>query len=106
MKESDHNLMNLKLNLAWNFDTNDKDDRTEIYNFRNESDFKTLFLKTEENHLLKTCFDDPELDLDYACSLWLSLVNQIIRTSFRKIRINKQVKPKRRFKTFFGKRKI
>ena len=86
IKESDHNLLILKLNLRWN--SLNKTSRIEVYNFKNENNFKTFQFNTEENKELINCFEDFD-NFNEACTKWLQIFNEIIRKSFKKIRIKK-----------------
>jgi hypothetical protein len=79
------NPLFLELDLKWS--SFDKVPRIEIYNFKNEDDFKTFQANTEYNEELLNCFEDFE-DLDNACTKWLKLFNDIIKKSFKKIRIS------------------
>ena len=42
VKESDHNLMILNIVTNWKTSVEDKDERIEIYNYRNKDDFENL----------------------------------------------------------------
>jgi len=64
IKESDHRTMFLELDLAWNTSTNRKDERIEIFNYKNTEDFATFVHKTENSDELQHCFDDDNEDLE------------------------------------------
>ena len=92
IKESDHNMLELKINIKWQTTANsEKEGRTEIYNYKNTDDFKKFCEATENNDELKSLFaDDDEEDLNISATKWLTTINQIIKSSFQKIRIKKQ----------------
>ena len=90
IKKSDHNLLILELDLKWS--SMIKSPRIEIFNFKNEEDLKSFQCETEECEELLECFKKFE-NLNDACSKWLKILNDIIRKSFRKIRISKSKLP-------------
>ena len=90
IKESDHNLLILHLNLRWS--SLNKSNRIEIYNFKKEEDFKSFQANTENNEDLLNCLEDFS-DFNLACNKWLKTFNEIIRKSFKKIRLVKSKNP-------------
>ena len=82
IKKSDHNLLILEINLKWS--SLAKTQRIEIYNYKNEDDFKNFQSNTETNEELLKCFVQFS-DLNSACNKWLRVLNQTIRKSFKKI---------------------
>ena len=90
MKESDHNMLELKINTKWSTNIMEKEVRTEVYNYKHTENFKVFQEATENNDDLKFIFDDEQEDLNIAANNWLSVVNHIIKASFNKIRIKKQ----------------
>ena len=88
IKESDHNLLILKLKVKWNSSDN-VCSRQEIFNFKDEESFRTFEMLTESDDDLKKCFDDCK-DINEASTKWLKILNNLIKKSFKKIRIKKQ----------------
>jgi hypothetical protein len=87
IKKSDHNLLYLEIRKSWK--TFIKQPREEIYNFNDNEGFNNFVEKTETSEALRHCFDDEEEDIDVSSKRWLKIINDIIRVSFRKIRIGK-----------------
>jgi hypothetical protein len=54
---------------------------------------KDFIDKTKDNSALIHCFDDVDEDIDISSKRWLKIVNALIKTAFRKIRIGKESKP-------------
>ena len=88
VKVSDHNTLMLELNIRWN-SGDMKEMRQEIFNFNNEENFKRFEMLTESNDDLIQCFDKCD-DLNLAANRWLKMVNNMIKKSFKKVRIKKQ----------------
>ena len=88
VKVSDHNTLMLELNIRWN-SGDMKEMRQEIFNFNNEDNFKRFEMLTESNDDLIQCFDKCD-DLNLAANRWLKMVNNMIKKSFKKVRIKKQ----------------
>ena len=88
-KESDHRTMILELDIQWIADTKSKDERIEVFNYRNNSDFETFQILTENNEELTNCFNNEEENLDDSSNRWLKILNKIIKKAFRKVRIKK-----------------
>ena len=90
IKDSDHNTLVLKMNTSWNSAIQDKDDRIEIYNYKNKVDFERFVEETNNNSDLGSCFDDCREDINEACNKWFSILNGIIKKCFKKIRVKRQ----------------
>ena len=88
MTESDHNTLIMRININWNTNLNENHERSEIYNFRNEDNFKLFKEATENNYELLHCFDDSNEDIKVSTNRWLSTINLLIKKSFNPIRIN------------------
>ena len=106
IKETDHNMFILNMNVSWDTALDDTEERVEVYNFKNEEDFENFVKETNNNQALRTCFDNDEEDFDKSCNRWLSILNTIIKKCFRKIRIKKQVPNKELEKLFEKKEAI
>ena len=89
-KESDHNGLELKMNIKWKTNNKKKEERIEILNYKNQDNFSLFKEKTENNYELKCIFDDEEEDLNFLANIWMKKVNQILRSCFSKIRLKKQ----------------
>ena len=89
VKESDHNTLILELNINWKNVLHEPEDRIEIYNFKNEKDFERFVNLSGDNSALKSLFNDENEDLEVSSQKWLKAVNQIIYSSFSKIRIKR-----------------
>ena len=87
IKKSDHNLLYLEVRKSWKSVVKNK--REEIYNYNDEEGFQRFVKETSTNAALKHCFDDENEDIDESSKRWLKVVNDIIRKSFKKIRIGK-----------------
>ena len=90
LKESDHNTMILKVKTNWKNLGDDKDIRTEIYNFKKKDDFTIFQVETSNNEELRACFNDENDDLEVSSKRWLSILNKIIIKCFKRIRLNKK----------------
>ena len=91
-KESDHNPLFLEINITWNTLFNDKDERIEVFNFKNGDCFKVFQEITENCGELMECFrgvEDENDDLNEAASKWLKVFNNIIKKCFKKVRVNR-----------------
>ena len=84
-KKSDHNLLNVELNLRWS--SHNKFPRIDMYNLKKNEDFKMYQEVTEQNTELIECFEESE-DFNVACTKWLKIFNGITRKCFKKIRIS------------------
>ena len=91
IKESDHNLLWLKLQLKWSSFNENKDQRNEIFNFKNVENFQNFQNETEKNEQLSKCFDG-KTDLNDAANRWITILNSIIKSCFKKIRLGKTPK--------------
>ena len=83
----------MKINITWNTNLNENTERTEMYNYKNEEDFKAFKELTENNDELLHCFDDLEEDLNVSANRWMSTLNMLIKKSFKRIRINNKKSP-------------
>ena len=105
-KESDHNNLIMKVNTSWDTNTNQNCERVEIYNYNNEEDFKMFQALTGDNEELVNCFSDTTEDFNTSCNKWLSIINSIIKKSFRKIRVNHKSSPNLTLDNLFKEKEI
>ena len=89
VKESDHNTLIMELNINWKNVYDEPADRIEIYNFKNKKEFERFEKLSDENTALKSLFNDENEDLEKSSLKWLKAVNQIISSSFSKIRLKR-----------------
>ena len=75
----------LNMNISWNTAFEENDERTELYNFKKKDDFDNFKEATRDNQALRTCFDDPDEDLNTACNRWFSILNSTIKNCFQRI---------------------
>ena len=80
----------LDINISWDTAIDDKDERVEIYNYKQKDAFEKFVTETNDNQALLDCFANDEEDLNLSCNKWLSILNTIIQNCFKKIRIKKQ----------------
>ena len=92
IKESDHNTLVLNINTSWSSKIYEKQDRIEIYNYNNKEDFERFIEETDDNEDLRNCFNDRQEDINVACNKWLTILNNLIRKSFKRIRVNRKQK--------------
>ena len=85
--ESDHNVLFLDLNLSLQFNVKEKANQVEVYNYKNEEDFKQFVETTNTDSSLIDCFDAAVGDINDQCNLWLSRFNTIVKRCFRKIQL-------------------
>ena len=104
IKETDHNMFILNMNISWDTSYEEKDERTEIFNYRSDEDFETFIMMTTENLELRTCFDNDEEDINVACNRWISILNSLIIKSFKKIRIKKNKAKDPKLESLFEKK--
>ena len=67
--ESDHNVLFLDLNLSLQFNVKEKSNRVEVYNYKNEEDFKQFVETTNTDSSLIDCFDAAIGDINDQCNL-------------------------------------
>ena len=79
IKESDHNMFILNINVSWDTTFEDNAERNEIYNFKNNDDFENFIEMTRDNPALRNCFNDDTEDFNTACNKWFSILNSIIK---------------------------
>ena len=91
IKESDHNLLWLKLQLKWSSFNENKNQISEIFNFKNLENFQNFKCETENNEQLSKCFDD-KTDLNDAANRCITILNSILKSCFKKIRLGKTPK--------------
>ena len=101
IKESDHNNLIMEINANWNTSVSHANERMEIYNYRKKDDFENFKVATEVNADLLNCFDDPDEDLNISANRWLSTLNEIIKKSFKRIRINNRKSPNEALENLF-----
>ena len=95
VKESDHRTLILEIKYTWNSSSYKKDERREIFNYKNTEDFKTFQSISEDNQHLNHCFDNTNEDIEESSKRWLKIVKNLIKYSFKKIRIkNNKISPK------------
>ena len=105
-KESDHRTLILEISFRWDSSNDKKDDRIEIFNYKNNEDFAIFQSITEKNQELDVCFDETNEDIEKSSQRWLRIVKKLIKTAFRKIRIRKNnISPKLQ-KLFLEKERI
>ena len=92
------------MNISWDTSYEEKDERTEIFNYRSDEDFETFIMMTTENLELRTCFDNDEEDINVACNRWISILNSLIIKSFKKIRIKKNKAKDPKLESLFEKK--
>ena len=80
----------LEINIRWNSEI--KLERKEIFNFKNDKEFRKFQENTENNDVLLKCLQGFS-DFYSACNKWLKTFNDIVRKSFRKIRITGSKNP-------------
>ena len=68
IKESDHNMFILNMNVSWDTSIDDIENREEVYNFKNDEDFAKFVRETNNNPALNSCFDDDNEELNKACN--------------------------------------
>ena len=56
-KESDHRTIIVELDIKWNSSTLTKEERIQVFNYKNSEGFKKFVHHTEKNHALSHCFD-------------------------------------------------
>ena len=78
IKDSDHNGMSINIKTCWKTSVEDRPERVEIYNYKNQNDFKKFQQETEDNEELRNAFQDEFEDLALAAKRWLSTLNKII----------------------------
>ena len=86
---SDHNMLRLEIGVDWANKVADKIDRVELYDYANKDAFKNYVEATQTNDELDECFRNANNDINEECIKWISKINTIIKTSFKKIRIKK-----------------
>ena len=89
--ESDHNNCELEINLLF---SPIKQDRIEIFEFRNQESqmlFKKLTSDTQE---FSNCFNN-DLDFEIQANNWRKLLNKYFHKSFKKVRISKKSSKKK-----------
>ena len=89
VKISDHNLLTLEFKAPWNTKSENKNPRIEIFNYSDQESFTNYCEVTEKNEALIECFNDESEDLQTMTTRWMKVFNNILRRSFKKIRIRK-----------------
>ena len=77
-KESDHRTLILEIDYTWTYNGK-KNERIEVYNYKNDNDFLKFKTITEDNDELKHCFDDPNEDAEVSSLRWLKVVKKLIK---------------------------
>ena len=88
-KESDHRTILLDVDWKWKMSKPETQKRLEIYNFNDPESFDNFVRVTSDNLHLRNCFEDDNEDVEVASKRWLKILNDIIKTTFSKIRIKK-----------------
>ena len=89
IKESDHNTLILELNIDWKTVIDDPGERIEIFNFKDDENFRKFTYLTDKNDVFKGLFNDENEDIEISSQKWLKNVNKVISSTFSKIRIKK-----------------
>ena len=92
-KESDHRTLILEIDYRWDIKKDKINDRIEVFNYKNNEDFIKFKALTSENIELEQCLDDTNLDIEVLSLRWLKMIKNLIKASFRKIRIKKNKLP-------------
>ena len=69
-KESDHRTLILEIRFNWDSLNDKKDERIEIFNYKNNEDFATFKSITENNEELDACFDEANEDIEKSSQRW------------------------------------
>ena len=89
VKESDHRTIFLEVNWDWNPRKPETEKRVEVYNLNDPDCFKEFVRATNDNTKLRSCFNNEVIDIEEASKQWLKVLNDIIKSTFNKIRIKK-----------------
>lgn len=88
--ESDHNTEIMELELCYQ---KRKQERTELFNFKNEECQKAFFNLTSETTKLSECFQDDDQPFEKQARKWEKTLDDIFHQTFKKIRVT-ETKPK------------
>ena len=88
-KESDHRTLILKIDHMWNPNVTSKEERIEVFNYKNVDNLKKFIHLTSNSEDLKHCFHDNNVNLEESSKKWLRILKGIIKSSFTKIRVKK-----------------
>ena len=105
-KESDHRTMILEINYRWGSTQENKQERIEIYNYKDSDSFLKFKTISTCNDDLKHCFEDDTENIEDSSRRWLKIVKNLIKSSFKKIRIRKNKLPPSLEKLFHEKEGI
>ena len=86
--ESDHNLIETKLNLAWS--TREKVESIEVFNVKNKTCMNAFFEATNNTTELEKIFDTRK-PLEVQTKKFIKRINGFIVQCFRKVRIETKV---------------
>jgi hypothetical protein len=103
-KDSDHRTIIVELDIKWNSSTFNKEERIQVFNYKNRENFEKFVHLTEDNHALLHCFDEEDEDLEKSFKRWLKVMKNVIKSSFTKIRVKKKKLPVELEKLFHKKR--
>ena len=93
VKDSDHRTIITTLNLQWSSRYDEKkQDRSEIFNFKDSAGFEKFVEFTTNNKKLEEAFKTDE-GIETSSRRWLSLLKGYIKASFKKIRVRKPCFP-------------
>ena len=81
--------MILEVNLHWKSILNESSARKEIFNFKDIEGFDRFFHLTDSNEALRHCFDENNKDIENLAKIWLNMVKNLIKKSFKKVKIKK-----------------
>ena len=82
--------MILEFSLNWNSESSLKEERIEIFDYKNVTNFEKFDQLTNNNDDLKHCFHDINEDLEKSSKRWLKILKNIIKVFFTKIRVQKK----------------
>ena len=82
--ESDHNVIETTLNMAWNRETKQKPDDESIFNLKNIQCQKVFKESTSNNTILSDVFEN-EKDLDTATEKFMKKLQKMLYKCFKKI---------------------
>ena len=86
-KESDHRTIVIELNV--NLNPACPSERIEHFDYKNTESFERFIELTANNSDLENCFDDCDSseDLENSSKRWLKIMKNLIKMSFREIRV-------------------
>lgn len=88
--ESDHNTEIIELELSYQ---RKKEERKELFNFKNKECQHAFFELTSETSKLSECFENENQSFQEQAKKWDKTLNDIFHQTFRKVRVTEN-KPK------------